>query len=67
MTRSDEQRDQDREREEDEAFLDVWREWRQGKTGAEADAMAAKMLRERSPICASVARRDLNRESELMA
>ena len=50
--------------EADEAFLDVWREWRQGRTHEECEEMIAWMLAHRSPICAGVARRDLDREDQ---
>jgi hypothetical protein len=54
------ERDEEREeREGDEAFLDVWREWRAGRTRAEPEAMLVWMLANRSPICARVAQRDL--------
>jgi hypothetical protein len=48
--------------EDDEAFLGVWREWRQGRTREEAEAKAAWMRANRSPSCAGVAQRDLERE-----
>jgi hypothetical protein len=56
------ERDRDEERADDEAFLDVWREWRRGRTREEAEAKVASMLASRSPSCAGVARRDLDRE-----
>lgn len=46
--------------EADEAFLDVWRERRQGRTHEESEEMIAWMLAHRSPICAGVARREPN-------
>ena len=59
----DDERDEKREREDDEAFLDVWREWRQGQSSEEAEAMIARMLANRSPACVGVARPDLEREA----
>lgn len=58
----DDERDEKREREDDEAFLDVWREWRQGQSSRRR-RMIARMLANRSPACVGVARRDLEREA----
>jgi hypothetical protein len=58
----DDQRERDEEREDDERFLDVWREWRQGRSRDACEAKIAWMLATRSPRCAGVARRDLDRE-----
>jgi hypothetical protein len=52
------------EREYDDAFLDVWREWRAGRTREACEQLKiAWMLANRSPICAGVARRDIDREA----
>jgi hypothetical protein len=51
--------DHDKEREGDEAFLVVWREWREGKTRQECKEMINFMIRNRSPWCADIARREL--------
>ena len=59
----DGQRGRDEEREDDEAFLDVWREWRQDRSRAACEAKIAWVRANRSPSCAGVARRDLERET----
>jgi hypothetical protein len=58
------ERGREEERKDDEIFfLGVWRAWRQGRSHEECEAMVAKLLTDyRSPICAEMARRDLDRE-----
>ena len=46
----DGQRGRDEEREDDEAFLDVWREWRQDRSRAACEAKIAWMRANRSPL-----------------
>jgi hypothetical protein len=65
MRRAERQRDQDRKA--DDAFLDVWREWRAGRTLEACEVKIAWMLANRSPICAGVARRDIDRRRGLNA
>jgi hypothetical protein len=45
----DDERERDEEWEDDEAFLDVWREWRQGRSRDACEAKIAWMLANRSP------------------
>ena len=45
----DGQRGRDEEREDDEAFLDVWREWRQDRSRAACEAKIAWVRANRSP------------------